>query len=283
MLFQGKANEYLLLQDITPQNYHLLNESIESGQSVLSVLWSQEAGTELIIDGIPYTLEKNQLIFLTEFHQVKVKKVTSTRLIRFNRLFYCILDHDNEVSCKGLLFFGASKVPSILLPAEEEEKFETLWNMFRIEMKSRDSLQIEMLQMMLKRFIILCTRLIKEQNQQDQLEVSDLNLIREFNFLVESHFKNKHTVAEYAALLNKSPKTLSNFFAKNHDKTPLQIIQGRILLEARRQLAHKNEPIKIIAYAIGFDSIQSFSRFFKSKAGVSPNEFRKKMRVKTLS
>ena len=154
MQFQGKANEFLLLQDITPQNCHLLNESIESGQSVLSVLWSQEGGTELIIDGIPYTLQKNQLIFLTEFHQVKVQKVKSTRLIRFNRLFYCILEHDNEVSCKGLLFFGASKVPNILLPEEEEEKFETLWNMFRIEMKSRDSLQIEMLQMMLKRFII---------------------------------------------------------------------------------------------------------------------------------
>ena len=152
--------------------------------------------------------------------------------------------------------------------------------MFKIEMKSRDSLQIEMLQMMLKRLIILCTRLIKEQNQQSQLELPTLDLIREFNFLVEIHFKEKHTVAEYAALLNKSPKTLSNFFAKHHDKTPLQIIQGRILLEARRMLAHTDHPVKIIAYEVGFDSIQSFSRFFKSKEGLSPNDFRKKMKEK---
>ena len=189
MQFQGRTNEYLLLTDITSQNCHILNEPIESS---LSILWTQEEGTELIIDGITYTLAKNQVIFLTEFHKVEVIKVNSIRFIRFNRSFYCILDHDNEVSCKGLLFYGASTVPSISLPEEELEKFETLWTMFKIEMKSRDSLQIEMLQMMLKRLIILCTRLIKEQNQQSQLELPTLDLIREFNFLVEIHFKEKH-------------------------------------------------------------------------------------------
>ncbi|MEM9819537.1 MAG: helix-turn-helix domain-containing protein [Bacteroidota bacterium] len=280
MQFLGKADEYLLLQAITADNCHLLKAHIESS---LSILWNQEAGTTLLVDGVSHTLAKNQLIFLTEFHQVKVLKVNTIRLIKFNKPFYCILDHDNEVSCKGLLFFGASRLPSIHLPKEEEEKFETLWNMFRLEMQSRDSLQIEMLQMMLKRLIILCTRISKEQNQQDGLEVSSLDLIREFNFLVETHFKSKHTVAEYAALLNKSPKTLSNFFAKNHDKTPLQIIQERILMEARRQLAHTDEAVKIIAYEVGFDSIQSFSRFFKSKEGVSPNDFRKRIREKVLS
>jgi hypothetical protein len=45
---------------------------------------------------------------------------------------------------------------------EELEKFEILWKMFAIEMVSKDDLQNDMLQMMLKRLLILCTRVQKQ-------------------------------------------------------------------------------------------------------------------------
>jgi hypothetical protein len=54
------------------------------------------------------------------------------------------------------LFFGAS-ISKIAIP-DELEKFEILWKMFAIEMVSKDDLQNDMLQMMLKRLLILCTR-----------------------------------------------------------------------------------------------------------------------------
>jgi hypothetical protein len=44
---------------------------------------------------------------LTEYHKVEVLKVTTARLIHFNRAFYCIADHDSEVGCKDFVF-GAS-------------------------------------------------------------------------------------------------------------------------------------------------------------------------------
>ncbi len=278
MLFTGKTEEFLLLKDITPENCDILKDQLESS---LSILWSQGADSCLIIDEVEHCIGKNQLIFLTEFHRVQVKKVDQLRLIRFNRPFYCVRDHDNEVGCKGILFYGASRVPIINIPTEEIEKFETLWKMFILEMKSRDTLQIEMLQMMLTRLIILCTRLIKEQTNVHQLDKETHDIVRSFNYLVETNFKSKHTVGEYAELLNKSPKTLSNLFSKQNQKTPLQIIQERVLLEARRLLAYTEKGVSEIAYEIGFDSLQSFSRFFKNKQGVSPVEYRKQ-RAKTL-
>lgn len=273
MEFVGITEEYLVLENISSANCSILKESIKSS---LSILWNTEGESILLIDKVEYRITKNQLLFLTEFHQVEVKKVDELRLVRFNRPFYCIKDHDSEVGCKGVLFYGASKVPIINIPTIELEKFETLWKMFKLEMQSRDKLQIEMLQMMLKRFIILCTRLRKEQSEV-KLDVETHDIVREFNYLVETHFKTKHTVSEYADLLNKSPKTLSNSFSKQKQKSPLQIIQGRILLEARRLLAYSGMAIKEIAYEIGFDSVQTFSRFFKNKEGVSPLEYRKQV------
>ncbi|WP_010522644.1 helix-turn-helix transcriptional regulator [Aquimarina agarivorans] len=280
MKFLGNMQEYLQLETINSDTCYVLKEKVESS---LTVLWFIEDTNELIVDGKQHIFNKNQIVFLTEFHRVSAVKIDKIRLLRFNRPFYCVLDHDTEVGCKGILFFGASQLPIINIPPSELEKFEILWNMFSIEMKSDDSLQIEMLQMMLKRYLILCARVYKTQaNYSDVIENSDI--VREFNFLVEKHFRSKHTVKEYAELLFKSPKTLSNLFLKMGSKTPLQYIQERKMLEAKRLLCYSALHIKEIAFEIGFDDIQSFSRFFKKYEGVSPSEFKEdKLREKSLT
>ncbi len=162
MVFSGPANEYLLLTDAHPGNAGLIRETVKEG---LSILWNTRGRLRLRIDDVDFILRENQLLFLTEFHKLEVLEIEEGRLLRFNRAFYCIIDHDSEVSCKGILFFGAGNVPTVDIPEEEREKFEILWKMFSMEMQSRDNLQVEMLQMMLKRLLILCTRLYKEQHE----------------------------------------------------------------------------------------------------------------------
>ena len=270
MKFTGSTNEYLQLIKVDEHNCHILKETIENG---LTILWFEKGNNHLIIDGRRYDFEKNQIVFLTEFHKVKIGRVEDIRLVRFNKPFYCILDHDNEVGCKGILFFGASQLPIINIPKDDLEKFETVWKMFQIEMESNDNLQIEMLQMMLKRYLILCTRLYKSQ-KQGEVKSFESDIIREFNYLVEQHFKEKHTVAEYAELLHKSPKTLSNLFSKIGKKTPLKFIQERKMLEARRLLKYSDMQIQEVAYELGYEDIQAFSRFFKKQEGISPSKFK---------
>lgn len=270
MKFIGNTNEYLQLKTLEQCDCSVFGELVEGS---LTILWFQGDANELVIDGKLYTFNKNQIVFLTEFHQVSVNHLESTRFLRFNRPFYCVIDHDTEVGCKGLLFFGASQLPIITIPEKDQLQFETLWTMFSIEMESKDNLQIDMLQMMLKRYLILCTRIFKTQDQFPEEKV-ETDLIRDFNFLVEQHFKTKHSVAEYAELLNKSPKTLSNVFSKIGSKTPLQYIQERKMLEARRRLRYSDMQIQEIAYEIGYDDLQAFSRFFKKQEGVSPSVFK---------
>ena len=124
--------------------------------------------------------------------------------------------------------------------------------------------------MLAKRFLILATRAYKEQVKFEDLETEQVDLIRSFNFLVEQHFRERHKVADCADLLFKSPKTLSNLFAKVGSKTPLNYIHERIAMEARRKLRHSEDSVKEIAYDLGFEDLQSFGRFFKRVEGVSP-------------
>lgn len=261
----------LHVEEFSPSVYPELAVRSFSG---LTIFWNQGEEAMLRIDHVEKRLKFNELVFLTEFHRVQAVEAECLRVIRFNRAFFCIVDHDSEVGCKGLLFFGgASQVPIISLPAEEEEKFSLLWRLLGIEMQTRDSLQFEMLQMMLKRLLILCTRLYKQQ-RADGASPADLELVRAFNFLVETHFRTRHDVAAYADLLHKSPKTLANVFLEHHTRTPLQAIHDRILLEARRLLTYTDKPVKEIAGELGFADLQAFSRFFRGKEGVAPTVYR---------
>ena len=272
MKYIGRTDEYFEVVDIyEKKNCEMLTNA---GKSQLSLLWFNEDGNRMVIDAVEYTFNKNQIVCLTEFHKVENKKINGVKLLRFNRPFYCVLDHDSEVGCKGILYYGSSNVP-IISPAENEiEVLETVWKMLQLEMQSKDELQLEMLQMMLKRILILCTRIYKNQKNFQQVDLSKVDLVRDFNFLVEQHFREKHTVAEYADLLNKSPKTIANLFKKVNGKTPLQFIQERRMLEARRILRHTDKPISEIGYEIGFNDVQAFSRFFKKQEGIPPSEFR---------
>lgn len=270
MIYKGNGGEYF---EALEQNKYT-SARLDSVEGQLSMIWFLEDDNELEIDTENHRFNKNQIIFLTSFNQVSINKISKYRYLRFNSPFYCIVNHDSEVGCKGILFFGCRTFPFITPDAEDIEKINTVWKMLFQEMKSADELQLEMLQMTLKRMLILSTRIYKSQTNFDQLETQKTDIVREFNFLVEQHFKSKHSVSEYAVLLNKSPKTLSNLFKKIHDKTPLQVIQNRIMLEVRRLLKYTDRPISEIGYEVGFNDIQSFSRFFKKKEGSSPSEFR---------
>lgn len=272
MTFLGPANEYLALSEITHADVNVLRRKIEHS---LTILWNKGSDASFRIDHISYPIKQNQVCFLTEFHTLEPISFDELRIIRFNSGFYCILDHDSEVGCKGTLFFGAAQVPLITVTDEEADKFETLWKMFKIEMESKDNLQIEMLQMMLKRLLILSTRIYKQQNTILDIPVNNMGTLKMFNYLVESHFKEHHDVAFYASQLNKTPKSISNLFLTNGKKSPLAIIQDRIMLEARRLLQKTNMSVKEISYILGYEDIQTFSRFFKSKEKISPIAYRR--------
>lgn len=271
MTYTGQNNEILEL------NEHKKDELLELDKDFknpLLFIWVKGQGCEIKYEETTQILKDNTILCLTVFHKIEFNNLETARIIKFNREFYCVLDHDNEVSCKGLLFYGASQLPFLQIPDEEMEKFETFWRMFNIEMQSKDELQQEMLQMMLKRFIILCTRIHKSQNNISKLDNKEVDIVREFNYLVEQHFKTKHTVKEYASLMMKSPKTISNTFTQLSNRSPLQIIHERKLLEAKRMLRYTDKAIKEITYELGFEDIQTFSRFFKKMENISPSDFK---------
>lgn len=257
-------------------NYRVDRNLFSVKKSMVSMLWNRNAEpVKLVIDSEPFLLLPNQIVTLTYLQNIGFEMgCPPLHGIVFNREFYCILDHDEEVSCNGILFFGTQDLPILTISEVEQPKFNVLLHVFIDEFETPDKIQGEMLQMMLKRFIIKCVRLAKDQLITKELNNKQIDIIRKFNVLVDTNFKEKRHVKEYADLLFKSPKTLSNLFGIYNQQSPQQIIHNRLVLEAKRLLLYTDKSISEVGFNLGYEDPAYFSRFFKKNTGKSPKEFK---------
>ncbi|MEE1898271.1 helix-turn-helix domain-containing protein [Flavobacterium rakeshii] len=242
---------------------------------LLTIAWNRGQDQKVVIDGIEYVFPSNAMLCLMVNESFYFSQPQDILAWQFNREFYCIVDHDKEVSCVGFLFYGSSERMFITLNDDDQRKIDLLLQVFYDEFTTTDVVQGEMLMVLLKRLIIIVTRLAKQQYiSKDDLPDDKLDVIRKFNLLVESHYRTQHQVKYYADQLFKSPKTISNLFALYNHKSPLTVIQERIIIEAKRLLTYTDKSAKEIAGELGFEDAAHFSRFFKKHTTLSPISFR---------
>ncbi|MFD0792901.1 helix-turn-helix domain-containing protein [Mucilaginibacter litoreus] len=241
----------------------------------LTIALNKGYGQTITIDEVPYYLPANTIVPLMVNQSFYFERPADIVAWQFNREFYCIVDHDEEVSCVGFIFYGLDKQLFIELDEAAQTKLNLLTEIFIEEFNTADNIQVDMLRMLLKRLIIIITRLAKAQHISAVAAQDDrFHVIRKFNLLVENNYRTQHTVGYYAGELNKSPKTLSNLFALYNHKSPLAIIQDRIILEAKRLLIYTEKSAKEITFELGFEDAAYFSNLFKKHTGFSPTEFR---------
>ncbi|MEA5402895.1 helix-turn-helix domain-containing protein [Arcicella sp. DC2W] len=197
-------------------------------------------------------------------------------LIYFNRDFYCIELHDQEVACDGILYNNVFEVPFIELDSNQSVNIKNIIEEIRLEMITDDANTEEMLRILLKLIILKSTRIWKQQHQlADDSKHVDVQFLRKFSKLVEQHYKTHHTVADYADMLFITPKNLSKKISLLSKNTPNDIIKDRIILESKRLLAHTTLSVKEIAYSLNYEDDAYFVRFFTKHTGISPTSFRK--------
>jgi AraC-like DNA-binding protein len=107
------------------------------------------------------------------------------------------------------------------------------------------------------------------------------NLLRKFETILNSYFnsndqqyKKLPSVKYFAELLFLSPNYLSDLLKKETGKTAQEYLHYYLIEEAKNNLLNTNDPINEIAFNLGFEYPQYFSKLFKSKTGMTPIAYR---------
>ncbi len=94
---------------------------------------------------------------------------------------------------------------------------------------------------------------------------------------IEADYSQPHTVQYYADLLHLTPRQLNRLCRQVRQQSALAVIHERLVLEAKRRLFYAHEPIKEIAYRLGFGEPAHFTHFFRRLTGLTPGTFRAQM------
>lgn len=234
----------------------------------------------ITVDFKQYITDSSSIFFINSNQHFSIEKAgeESGLMIYYNRDFYCVQIHDSEVACDGILFNNLSNIPVIGLSTTDKIMITYIFKAIEEEFKVVKAQREEMLRVYLKQIIILSTRLWSKQHLDKVHDATDNDtaFFRQFSLLVENHYREKHTVSDYAKLMGIAPKTLTHKLRKMNMAQPNEVIKDRIILEAKRLLIYTEMSAKQIAYALGYEDPAYFNRLFSSKVGDNTSNFRKK-------
>lgn len=204
---------------------------------------------------------------LNELFKNSVYTGNSGVLLNFER---DLIDEDDvEYALDVMSLFN--KYPQLNVRSEKEvAQVKKLIEMLKDEYFGENVSYI-MLKTLLK---VLLLHLIRFQN--NELLPQDIHQKRVFQFLelMEINFLNETNAEYYANQLGISTKRLNQVLQEKLNLTAKQVIQQRQITEAKRKLIRSEITTKELAFDLGFESISSFSRFFKKNVGVSPTAFK---------
>lgn len=243
-----------------------------------SLIWVKKGNGLLKVDFSEYLFQENTLFTFAPYQPFMFSTEGGGRgiAIQFHSDFYCIHRNPNETHCDTVLFNNIYQPPFIALDAATQAKISLTIEQIKDEIKDLDKAEYELIVPYLKVLLVTATRLKTTFVKPEPL-ITDAKMpfiLHNLKAVIETHFKQKHSASDYAALLNITPNALAKAVKTHFNKTPTELITERIIVEAKRELYMTTKPVKAIAYFLGYSDEFYFSRVFKTNTGVSPHLYR---------
>ncbi len=257
-------------------NKNLINNP-HSHNFYLCVLFTEGTGTHEI-DFNSYRINPGKVFFLKpgQTHFWKFETQPEGFIIFHSQEFYELKFLEHKLN--SFPFFYSYQNPPVL---ELEPK-----QLYELNLKFQEAyseyLKANLLRELkivncLNNIYIELTRAYTVNINLEKLNSSNYSSILEtLENLINTHFYKEKFPKFYAYELNITTKHLNRVVKKTINKTTSQLISERIILEAKRLIVHSHDNLSNIAYTLEFSDYAYFSKFFKSKTGMTPIDFRKK-------
>ena len=102
----------------------------------------------------------------------------------------------------------------------------------------------------------------------------DMRLVIKLRNLVEKHYADNKTRAFYCNVLGVSLAKINDLTKEYFDRTLFQLIQDRLLAEAKKLLRETDLSVKEVCFKLGFVDQAYFGRVIKKGTGYTPMELR---------
>jgi AraC family transcriptional regulator, transcriptional activator of pobA len=265
-------------QDIQVTAIHLEhgreNCSIKHTQYNYEIIWVQEGSGAHIVNQTCYQLLPGRVYCAIpgQRHQLQTDAGSEGYIISFTEALFKYSYNEYNSLHEENFFQHLVQSPGLPIDSGVAEDIQNIIPLLIKETKNKKAFSTELAIKYLK---IL---LLHIQRQLDQGQASipkNNNLTRRFNWLLENNFREKKAVAQYAKDLFITPNHLNRVLKEFTGFSARQLIQQRIIREAKKKACERGTSMKEIAYDLGFTDIAHFSKYFKNTSGINFSSFKK--------
>jgi AraC-like DNA-binding protein len=177
-------------------------------------------------------------------------------------------------------FFSYSANEALYLSDKEKATIISIFKIIDDELQSRiDDFTQDVIISQIESLLNYSNRFYKRQFITRKAVNNDL--LQKLEEILDDYFNNSTsmmqgipTVQFLSEKLNISPSYLSDMLRSLTGNNAQQHIHNKLIEKAKEQLSTSNLSVSEIAYQLGFEHPQSFSRLFKTKTKLSPLDFR---------
>ena len=241
------------------------------------IIWLKNGTGIHQIDMVDHSYDGSVLFFLApgQVHRITQHKSAQGYVLKFLPAVFKRESDFIDYVFETCLFDTVKACPVIGIPRHMNDIIQELFNRFKEEFNKQQPGADIILSSYIK---ILTTHIRRIKNiylsDDEYINKPNYHLFRKFKMAIEHSYKTKHSVQDYAKYLKTQARTLNAVSRKYSNKSALEVIQERIILEAKRRLYHETNSIKELCYELGFEDPAYFTRFFKKNVGMAPQHFK---------
>ena len=177
-------------------------------------------------------------------------------------------------------FFSYATNEALHLSEEEKEVIISIFEIIEKELINRmDDFSHDVIISQIDLLLTYANRFYKRQFLTRKIQSN--GLLQKLEELLDDHFNNERslsqgipTVQHLSDQLNITPSYLSDMLRSLTGQNAQQHIHQKLIEKAKEKLSTTSLSVSEVAYELGFEHPQSFSKLFKTKTNQSPLEFR---------
>lgn len=231
-----------------------------------------------LVDFRPVRIVPNSLLFIDRHrvHRFDDRRPYDGKVIIFTDEFFCTDDSATRFLRTSLLFNDLVDMPAVAV-GKRMATFAQVAQWIEDECSSPDDPPKHgILRNHMHNLLLMAGREKQSRIPTPVRQSAELDFTLAFRDRLEQCFASVKLVGAYAKHLNISEKRLHQATKTILGKSPKNLIDERVLLEAKRLLVHGHLSVKEIGFYLGFDEPTNFIKYFRKRTRLTPGEFRAK-------
>jgi AraC family transcriptional activator of pobA len=266
----------ILVSRFAPYLNHHKNLHAAHRHTFYHVVFFTDGAGSHTIDFEKFVVKPNQIYFMIpgQVHSWSFEGFTDGYIINFSDSFFQSFLLNASYLEKFPFFSGDVNDAVINLPHDLHPQIKNLFEEIIKEWESSPMQTTDLMRVLMLQVFIWVNRFSAGGSSKGPASYNQ-TLLKNFQKLIEVHYKSLKLPKDYAALLYITPNHLNAICKDLLGLQAGELIRNRTMLEAKRMLTNQQLTITEIAFELNFSDNSYFTKFFKKTEGVTPEEFRK--------